>query len=120
MGHPSRTTNGGWEIKSARIAGLIWTSVKFSLPRGTQFTKPLSARQCRLHLSPNGHGTTSSTPEATIQRAVLNRLSNMPHRNPGLGIEVSDGTSDLQYPVVRSRAQALLLHSALQQTFRLR
>ncbi len=68
----------------------------------------------------DGEFSTTSTPETTIQRAVLNRLRNMPHRDPGLSIEVSDGTSDLQYPVVRSCAQALLLHGPFQQTFRFR
>jgi hypothetical protein len=58
-----------------------------------------------------------STPEATIQGAVLNRLGDVPHRNCRLGIKVGNGASDLQYPVVGACAQTLLLHCPLQQTF---
>src|SRR5580692_383761 len=41
----------------------------------------------------------------------------MAHGNGGLSIEVRNGASDFQYPVVRPRAQALLLHRSLQQAF---
>jgi hypothetical protein len=57
-----------------------------------------------------------STPEATIQGAVLNRLGDVSHCNSRLGIEIGDGASDLQYPVVGACAQTLLLHCPLQQT----
>jgi hypothetical protein len=102
---------------------------KFSRPSGTHFgigqcgTAEAEAVPFVQRVFPQTElatEATSSAPEASIQRAVLNRLRNMPHRNPRLGIEVGNGTSDLQYPVVRSRAQALLLHGPFQQTFRFR
>jgi hypothetical protein len=34
MGHPSRTMDRVWEMKSAK---LIWTRLKFSRPCGTEF-----------------------------------------------------------------------------------
>ena len=61
-----------------------------------------------------------SAPETAIQRAVLDGFRDMAYGDARLGIEVRNGASDLQYPVVRACAQALLLHGSFQQTFGLR
>src|ERR1700722_269036 len=57
------------------------------------------------------------TPEAAIQGAVLNRFRDMAHGDGRLSIEVRDGAGDFQYPIVRTRAQALLLHRSFQEAF---
>jgi hypothetical protein len=91
--------------------GLFNGACKPGTASWAKFSRPYGTRLC------GGHSHADSAPETAIKCAVLNRLCNMPHRDPRLGIKVCDGTSDLQYPVVRSRAQALLLHGPLQQTF---
>jgi hypothetical protein len=56
-------------------------------------------------------------PEAAVEGAVLNGFRDMAYGDGGLSIEVRNGAGDLQYPIVRARTQALLLHRSLQQTF---
>ncbi len=62
----------------------------------------------------------SSAPEATIQRAVLDGFRYVAYGDGGLCVEISDGASHFHYPVMGSRTQALLLHSPLQKPFSFR
>ena len=59
----------------------------------------------------------TSAPEASVEGAVLYGLRNVAYGDGELCVEISDGASDFQYPVVCSRTQTLLLHSPLQQPF---
>jgi hypothetical protein len=63
---------------------------------------------------------TLSTPEAAVERAVLDGFCDMAHGNVWPCVEICDGSGNLQYAVVGARAQALLLHGALKQALRLR
>jgi len=61
-----------------------------------------------------------SAPETAVEGAVLNGFRYMTYSDVELGVEVRDGASNFEYPVVRPGAQALLLHRPFKQPFRFR
>ena len=54
-----------------------------------------------------------SSPVAPVQRPVLDRLRDVLHRDVLCRLQVRDRPRHLQYPVMRPRAQPLLLHRPL-------
>src|SRR5579871_6371194 len=62
----------------------------------------------------------TSRPITPIQGPILNRLSNMRYRDHRFPTQIGNRPRDLQYPVMRPRAQPLLLHRPLQQPLRIR
>ena len=90
-----RTAGPSTTLRSSAVEG---PAVQWSLP-GNALDRP----------SP-------SAPEAAVKRAVLDGFRYVAYGDCGLCVEISNGASDLQYPVMRSRTQALLLHRPLQKT----
>src|SRR5437660_1417701 len=60
-------------------------------------------------------GQTLRTPKAPVQRPVLDRFRDVLGLDVGSAFQVSNRPRNLQDAVVGARAQALLLHGALQQ-----
>ena len=71
-----------------------------------------------MRSGPKGEGRTKSHPEAAVQGAVLDGLCDVLDRDGWGGFEVGDSAGDLEDAVVGAGAEALLLHGALEEAFR--